>query len=710
MSTPAQLQSILERLVRSPEMAIPKPDISTPGNSRCWLPPSDISATAGFSARGKYKASHLNVLFVINSLGGGGSEKRLLRIINSLDRERFKVSLAVSQRGGGYEKLLRENVAVHALTDGKLRSSSLRLLQSIRPLAQLMSTTRPDLVCSLDDGANLVSLRALQVSSIKTKTVLCVENPPSQLFNYSRRPLRSLIFRTLIRIFYRLGDRIVANSEGTRGDLIKLCPWLSGQVDVIYSAAVDENVLRARETVPEAIPPRRGPVLVGCGRLAEQKGFSYLLEAVALVRRLIPVELWILGEGKLKSKLQRHAVRLGIGKVVHFLGFQQEPAQYFARANLFVLSSLFEGFGNVIVEAMAVGTPVVATDCPTGPREIIESGRSGLLVKPSDAQALADGIFQMLGNQALRTACAENGKKRALRFHADKIASEYGSLFENVASAAEESRMLSGTQLLRRLGNRAMIRSVSPLIGLITGKTVATGPFRGMRYLPGSVGSSYMPKLLGTYEKELHGFISDLKNSGVQTIFDVGAAEGYYAVGLALMLPKARVVAFETKERGRALLRNLAEANQVSEKITILGQCDPQLLAQNMRWQNNVLVVCDVEGAEQTVLDPALVPMLNDARIICETHDCYVPGITELLCSRFRPTHSVHIIDAAARKAEDFDSFVPSWLTLMWSPILTWCMSEGRPKNMRWIVCEPLSQMAVSARFESNESISVGAV
>src|SRR6185369_7788029 len=179
--------------------------------------------------------------------------------------------------------------------------------------------------------------------------------------------------------------------------------------------------------------PQR-PLLVACGRLKALKGFDYLLDALVEVRKTIPASLWIIGEGEQRAALETKIKRLRLEDSVKLLGFQQNPFKYMAAADLFVLSSLYEGFGNVIVEAMACGVPVVATDCPYGPGEIIEDGKNGILAPPANALALAAAILRVLKDESMREKLSFEGRDRANDFDAQTIADAYGELFLKVVN------------------------------------------------------------------------------------------------------------------------------------------------------------------------------------------------------------------------------------------------------------------------------------
>jgi glycosyltransferase involved in cell wall biosynthesis len=175
------------------------------------------------------------------------------------------------------------------------------------------------------------------------------------------------------------------------------------------------------------------PVLVAVGRLHHQKGFDVLIRAFAQVRRRIPCKLLILGEGILEQELQRLIESLGLTEDAQLAGFQENPYNYMAHAAAFVLSSRYEGFGNVLVEALALGTPVVSTRCPVGPEEILEEGKTGILVPPEDELALAEAILRVLQDRELSATLSSNGPARAEAYSLTRITARYETLFSGLA-------------------------------------------------------------------------------------------------------------------------------------------------------------------------------------------------------------------------------------------------------------------------------------
>jgi len=174
-------------------------------------------------------------------------------------------------------------------------------------------------------------------------------------------------------------------------------------------------------------------------------------------------------------------------------------------------------------------------------------------------------------------------------------------------------------------------------------------------------------------------------------MIDVGAAEGYYAIGYCIKTSEIPVVAFEADEAGRQLIANMAQMNNVSERVTIRGWCDPQSLGLELRGQPNPLIIMDCEGAEQSLLDPQSIPELLQARILVELHEFIVPGILDLIDSRFNTTH--FIVPIRSRSRTLLDAPLPFRIaSLLTGParVLS-SMDEGRPQIMMWLDMQPKS-------------------
>lgn len=372
------------------------------------------------------------MLVAINQMGGGGAESHALRVINYIDRARYIPVLAVTRTGGNYEKFLRPDVRLRKLSFGGIKSSSTaNLLMSPAGLVPLILQERPDVVMPVMDVMGVLgvgSVLALPPSK-RPKVVPVVQAPPSiaQLDTWIGRKLAL----PGIRWLYKKADRVIALSRGVEQDLLSIDPDMNN-IRVINNACIDERLEAALEGAVERASP---PVVLAAGRLAEQKGYPFLLDAFPAVHARTGAQLWILGEGPDRPKLEAQIAELGLQGVVKLLGFQSDPFQFMRRATVFCLSSIFEGFGNVIVEAMACGAPVVSTDCPYGPNEIITDGEDGLLVPVRDPKALSEALIRVLSDDALRAQLEQRGRVRANTFHSRTIAEAYADELDGICKA-----------------------------------------------------------------------------------------------------------------------------------------------------------------------------------------------------------------------------------------------------------------------------------
>jgi glycosyltransferase involved in cell wall biosynthesis len=238
------------------------------------------------------------------------------------------------------------------------------------------------------------------------------------------------ITRLFIKSCYPKADKIIAVSESIKQDLILNFHFPDTKIEVVYNPVdIGEIEKLSEETVEHPWFHDHMPVIVSVGRLTKQKGYPYLLHAFSLVKKRLSCRLAIIGDGEDRAKLLSMAKDLGVGREVEFLGFQKNPFKYMARSSLFVLSSLYEGFPNVILEAMALGLPVISTDCPSGPAEIIEDKKSGLLVPVRDEKALAGAIISVMTDELLRVSLGREARRRASAFDIEKIAKDYRRVF-----------------------------------------------------------------------------------------------------------------------------------------------------------------------------------------------------------------------------------------------------------------------------------------
>lgn len=210
---------------------------------------------------------------------------------------------------------------------------------------------------------------------------------------------------------------------------------------------------------------------------------------------------------------------------------------------------------------------------------------------------------------------------------------------------------------LQELWTAYRIKKITRAITRRHGLVVLDGPFVGMRYVPEAAGSSLLPKLVGSYESELHPTVAAIIGFQYSRIIDVGCAEGYYAVGLARRLPEARVFAFDIDVRARELCEALAKANGVSERVLIAGECGFEELA--ALSDERTLLICDCEGCELGLLDPSAVPNLRRTDILVELHDMIDESISKTIVSRFEGSHEITLINSADRDPATYEALKP---------------------------------------------------
>ena len=298
----------------------------------------------------------------------------------------------------------------------------------------------PRAVLSTLVGPNAIAVACARLlpASRRPRVVVREANTLSVALRYRSRA-EGLVAGAVARAAYPLADAIVAVSEGARDDLVRFLHVDAERVVAIANPSpTDAMIARSKEPLTHAwfAGDRAVPVVVAAGRLVQKKGFDVLLDAIARVRRVRDVRLSILGEGPERGALERDVARRGLRDVVELAGFVDNPFARLARADLFVLSSLAEGMPNALIEAMACGCPVVATDCPSGPREILRGGRDGPLVAPGDAAALAGAIVEVLARPPDRALL----RARARDFDAGSAVAAYARALRLGEPAGQRGR------------------------------------------------------------------------------------------------------------------------------------------------------------------------------------------------------------------------------------------------------------------------------
>jgi glycosyltransferase involved in cell wall biosynthesis len=348
-------------------------------------------------------------------LAGGGVARVIVNLSKGFVDRGHSVDIVLARARGPFIEQLADGVRVIDL--GVERS-----LASIPGLVRYLRRERPLALLACSDGANIVALWSKRLARGSTKVLISIHTNVSQNARAATKA-RGRLIPHFMRWFYRWADGVIAVSEGVADDVAGITRLDRQRIHVIYNP-VDTDHVKALATEPLRHPwfgSGTPPVVLSAGRLTVQKDFPSLLRAFARVRQNRPARLMILGEGEERASLEALARELKCQDDVALPGFVPNPYPYMAAAGVFVLSSAWEGFGNVLIEAMALGVPVVSTDCPSGPAEILGRGRYGTLVPVSDVDALAHAITATLEHPPEMSHSIE----RASTFSRERITSQY---------------------------------------------------------------------------------------------------------------------------------------------------------------------------------------------------------------------------------------------------------------------------------------------
>jgi glycosyltransferase involved in cell wall biosynthesis len=329
------------------------------------------------------------ITFFLPSLVGGGAEKAIITLANAFVERNLQVTLIVGIADG----ILKPTV------DKRVRIVNLgceRVIKCILPLARFLIAKRPKFLLSAMNHANIAVVLAAKLSGRRTKIVVC-EHANYSLLIASKGKIKAVILNAITKIAYLQADKIVAVSEGAANSLCSLIKIDRSRIEVIYNPACPSSEqLNNIKNVSHQFFDKKNFIIIAAGRLSPEKDFETLIRAFAIVKYKIPCKLIIIGEGPERDSLGNLIIDLNLSSDVLLPGFVNNPLDWISCSSLFVLSSLSEAFGNVLVEAMACGIPVVSTSCNSGPEEILENGKWGRLVPPQNAEALSQAIYDGL--------------------------------------------------------------------------------------------------------------------------------------------------------------------------------------------------------------------------------------------------------------------------------------------------------------------------
>lgn len=333
--------------------------------------------------------------FFLPSLCGGGAERVVLQLASSMSKRGEMVDLVLASATGEYLENVPKAVRIIDLNCS-------RVVTAVPKLVAYIKRENPAALLSTLNHANVAAIVAAKIASTRCRVI--VRQASNPMCDIGNPRIANRVLKALMSIAYPLADDVVAVSEGVARDLSLLGYAPSRRTHVIYNPIDMGSLINLAEEhlVDPWFEENAAPVVLAAGRLVSVKDFHTLIAAFSHLRRTVNANLVILGEGPLRPCLEKQVINLGLEGCVRLAGFKANPFAYMQRASVFVLSSIFEGFPNVLIQAMAVGTPVVATDCPHGPDEILDGGRFGRLVPPGDVLAMAAAMGQTLSAPPMR--------------------------------------------------------------------------------------------------------------------------------------------------------------------------------------------------------------------------------------------------------------------------------------------------------------------
>jgi len=355
----------------------------------------------------------------VPSLVHGGMQRAMLNVANEFAERGLDCDLVMVRAEGEYMSLVSPKLNV---VDFK----AARTLGTLPAMIRYLRQTRPDYMVVVSEPAQLVALWARALTRVDMKIAISVQHT-SSVFTQHAKQLKEKLYPFFTRHTFPMADYVFTVSEGVGDDLARFIDLPRERIKTIYNPAVTPDIFdKAVQAVDhEWYINHDCPVVIAVGRLSHEKRQSVLIRAFAKVRQDRAARLVVLGEGPERPSLEALISELGLKDCIDLYGYSDNPFAFLAKSDVFVLTSIYEGLPTVIIEALACGCPVVSTDCPSGPREILDHGAYGALVSVDDVDGLAQAILTTLDNPPNKADL----KERAQEFSVDKVVDKYLDVF-----------------------------------------------------------------------------------------------------------------------------------------------------------------------------------------------------------------------------------------------------------------------------------------
>lgn len=360
------------------------------------------------------RSQHISVF--LPSVGGGGAERVMVILANEFANKGHKVDLVLARAVGEYVSEVSSKVNVIDL-------NAVSVGASLLPLVKYLIEKKPDAMLTALNYVNVIAIFAKLIARSHVRLVISERSNLSNNIKFSKGLSARLVF-PLVKLTYKFADAIVAVSKGVANDLLEHVNVDNKKLFVVYNPVVDASIFKhaSAQVSHKWIESKNVPVILAAGRLNPAKDFFNLIKAFSYVREKIKCKLIILGEGDQRQALEKFVIELGLKEDIDLPGFAENPFSFMKNSNLFVLSSLYEGLPNVLIQALACGVPVVSTDCPSGPAEILENGRWGRLVPTGNSEELANAMMQALESSLNDLP---KGRERAMEFNYECAVDSY---------------------------------------------------------------------------------------------------------------------------------------------------------------------------------------------------------------------------------------------------------------------------------------------
>ena len=360
----------------------------------------------------------MKVLIFVPNFHCGGAQRTIINLFNNINDEKITIKLVVGDGTGEARKWVNT-------TEGIIDLEKKRLRYLFFSLRKTILREKPDIVFSTMVDSNLICIFACLSIINRPKIIIRETNP------HRNRKEFNFIKRFLIKFFYKYADKIISLSSGVKDEISEDYNLSSKKIITIHNP-VEIDKIKSEASIQTKTPwgnwSKNHYVVISIGRLIFQKGYDVLIESMTKIS--LPVKLIIIGEGEERDNLEKKISEYNSKDNIMLAGFQYDIANWLTKADLFVLSSRWEGFGHVIIEAMASGIPVLSTNCPHGPKDIIVNNHNGRLVD-FNADKIALEISELLSSKS-RHKYVENAFKDIVKFSSKNISKQYCNLFHQI--------------------------------------------------------------------------------------------------------------------------------------------------------------------------------------------------------------------------------------------------------------------------------------